>query len=185
MTGDPDRSIGRCFLENALATLRSQKELAERAIVQLDDDRLRQPLDAHTNSIAVIMKHVAGNALSRWTEFLDSDGEKPWRHRDGEFIDDFVSRASVMDYWEKGWQCCFDGIGALEETDLTREVMIRGEPHTVIQAIHRQISHYGYHVGQIVQLARHLAGDSWEPLTISRGGSEAFNRVMEDKRRRS
>jgi len=162
-------------IASAAETFRRQKHLAERAIVQVDDERLHKPLDPVTNSIAVIMKHMAGNMCSRWTDFLTSDGEKPWRHRDGEFVDDITSRQELHDLWEKGWACVFDAISQLSDQDLHRIIQIRGKPHTVIRAIDRQIDHYGYHVGQIVQIARILAQDDWTTLSIPRGESEAYN----------
>jgi hypothetical protein len=165
-------------LQSALATFRSQKALAERAIEQLSDEQLRRPLDENTNSIAVIMKHVAGNMLSRWTDFLSTDGEKPWRDRDREFIDDFASRAEIEAYWQRGWKCLLSTLESLAAEDLNRTVTIRGEPHSVALAIDRQLSHYGYHVGQIVLIARILAKDQWTALTIPRGGSDDFNRRM-------
>jgi hypothetical protein len=153
----------------SIETFKSQKGLAEGAISQTSDENLRRALDPETNSIAVIMKHMAGNMISRWTDFLTSDGEKPDRNRDGEFIDEFQDRAAIMNYWERGWAVVFD------TTDLFKTVTIRGEPYNVIDAIQRQVSHYGYHVGQIVQVARHFAGDKWNVLTIPRGGSKQFN----------
>ncbi len=166
------------FLQSALATFRSQKVLAERAIGQLGDEQLRQPLDENTNSIAVIMKHMAGNMLSRFTDFLTTDGDKPWRNRDREFVDDFASRADIEAYWRRGWECLLGTLESLAPSDLSRTVKIRQEPHSVALAIDRQLSHYGYHVGQIVLIARVLAKDQWTVLTIPRGGSEAFNRRM-------
>jgi len=169
-------SLGTLVLRSARETFASQKHLAERAMTQLTEEQLRRPLDENTNSIAVIAKNIAGNMLSRWTELLTSDGEKPWRRRDDEFIDDFASREAMFARWEEGWQCLFDTIDGLTEADLTRVVPIRGEPHTVVEAIDRQLSHYGYHVGQIVQVARVLAQDRWQVLTVPRGQSEEFNR---------
>lgn len=169
-------TLGAIVLRSARETFESQKALAERAIVQLSDDQLRLPLDENTNSVAVIMKHMAGNMLSRWTDLLGSDGEKPWRERDTEFVDDFDSRAAIVARWEHGWRSLFDTLDALAPDDLMRIVPIRGEPHRVAEAIDRQLSHYGYHVGQIVQVARVLAKDRWEVLTIPRGQSAEFNR---------
>ena len=157
-------------LEGAIATFRSQKRLAERAIAQLSDEKLREPLDGNTNSVAVIMKHVAGNLLSRWTDLLTSDGEKPWRDRDGEFVDAFTSREEVQEIWERGWKCLFGTLSTLGGEDLNRIVRVRGREYTVIRAIDRQMSHYGYHVGQIVLTARLLAKENWQTLTVPRGG---------------
>jgi hypothetical protein len=166
----------------AIKVFRSQKDLAERAIAQISDDHLHKSLDNHTNSIAVIMKHMAGNMISRWTDLLTSDGEKPDRHRDEEFIDRMNSRADVMAHWTRGWDVLFATMDSLTDADLDRTVHVRGEAHSVILAINRQLSHYGYHVGQIVQIARVFAGDTWTVLTIPRGQSEQYNQ-REWKRR--
>ena len=162
-------------VEQVIAVFLSQKDLAQKAIRQLPDEQLHVALHAETNSIAVIMKHLAGNMLSRWSDFLRSDGEKPWRDRDNEFIDDFPDNASLWQHWEQGWECLFATLRELSDDDLARTVKIRGEAHTVIQAILRQISHYGYHVGQIVQIARILADENWQVLSISRGQSQQYN----------
>jgi uncharacterized damage-inducible protein DinB len=162
-----------------VAAFQSQKWMADRAIAQTSDDDLRRPLDPQTNSIAVIMKHLAGNMISRWTDFLTSDGEKPDRNRDGEFIDDFADRAAILAYWERGWAVVFDTMDTLRDEDLFKTITIRGERHHVTDALQRQISHYGYHVGQIVLIARHLKGDQpWVVLTIPRGGSKQFNQTL-------
>jgi hypothetical protein len=166
----------KLIIPEALAVFRSQKDLADRAIAQVSDENLHIALDPNTNSIAVIMKHVAGNMISRWTDFLTSDGEKPGRDRDEEFIDRFASRKEVLDFWERGWATLFSTMESLKHEDLERTVTIRGEPHSVIRAIYRQLSHYGYHVGQIVQVARIHAGERWTTLTIPRGGSAEHNR---------
>ncbi len=164
-----DMSGGEVFLRSALTTFQSQKRLAERAILQMTDEQLRTPAAENTNSITVIMKHMAGNMLSRWTEFLTTDGEKPWRHRDNEFVDDITSREELMALWERGWSCLMATLEALTVDDLTKTVTIRGEPHTVILAVHRQLDHYGYHVGQIVLIARVFAKDKWITLSIPPG----------------
>ena len=168
--------VGRVFLDSAIAKYKAQRHLAERAIVQVSDEKLHQPLDENTNSVAVIMKHMAGNMLSRWTDFLTTDGEKQWRDRDSEFVDDFHSRDDLMAFWHLGWDCLFSTLTALTVDDLTKSVRIRGEPHNVIEAIHRGLDHGAYHVGQIVLVARVLAKDNWTTLTIPRGGSEEYNR---------
>jgi hypothetical protein len=163
------------LVAGALDAFRASKRLADRAVAQLPDEKLRVPLDPATNSIAVIMKHVAGNLLSRWTDFLATDGEKPWRDRDDEFVDTFASREELLACWESGWGRLFETLGGLKAEDLDRTVAIRGEPHSVPLAIQRSLAHCGYHVGQIVLIARILAGDRWETLTIPRGGSAGFN----------
>lgn len=173
---NPPSSLGEHFLHSAIATFHAQKSMADAAIRQLDDHQLHRPLDENTNSVAIIIKHLAGNMLSRWTDFLKTDGEKPSRNRDSEFIDDIPTRDALMAHWERGWKCLFTALAALRPADLTERVTIRGHPHTVVQAIHRQLDHYGYHVGQIVHLARFLAKDQWTTLTIPRGQSAAYNR---------
>lgn len=165
------------FLSAAINAYEANKRLADRAIAQVSDAKLRVALDEHTNSIAVIAKHVAGNLLSRWTDFLAADGEKPDRNRDDEFVDTFASRAEMLAYWERGWARLFETLAGLRAEDLARTVLIRGEPHSVPLAIERSLGHTCYHVGQIVQLARVHAGDAWETLTIPRGGSEQYNRA--------
>ncbi len=167
--------IGSIVIESAIASFRANKGWAVKAIAQLPDDKLHVALDRNTNSIAVIMKHVAGNLLSRWTDFLTTDGEKPWRNRDDEFVDSFKSRSEVIAYREQGWDCLFTTLQRLEAGDLSQTVTIRGEPHSVPLAIHRSLAHCGYHIGQIIMIARILAGDDWETITIPRGGSAAFN----------
>jgi uncharacterized damage-inducible protein DinB len=168
-------------IDAALAEFRRHKDYAQRAIAQLTDDHLRQSLSPETNSIAVIVKHLAGNLRSRFTDFLTTDGEKPWRDRDSEFIDDFPDRAAMLDSWERGWACLFDALAPLTEPDLARTVTIRGEPHTVAHALARSLAHADYHTGQIVLIARTLAerdAIAWTTLTIPRGGSRAFNQEM-------
>ena len=152
--------------------LRKYRGLGEAAIAQVDDAALFRRLDPESNSIALVVKHLAGNMRSRWTDFLASDGEKPWRGRDSEFEDEpGESRATVLRRWQEGWEACLDSIGALAPDDLGRTVTIRGEPHTVLEAIQRQLTHYAYHVGQIAFLAKHFAGPAWRSLSIPRGRS--------------
>lgn len=173
-TNDP----GKLFLDATLASFRANKGWADMAISQLPDDKLHVALDPNTNSIAVIMKHVAGNLLSRWTDFLTTDGEKPSRNRDDEFVDSFGSRAELIELWEAGWQRLFAPLESLTPVDLGRTVLIRGEPHSVPLAIQRSLAHCGYHVGQIILIARILAGENWKTITIPRGGSAGFNQRM-------
>lgn len=163
------------FVEAALEVFLTHKRYVDRALEHISDTQLKAPLDPHTNSIAVIMKHVAGNLLSRWTDFLASDGEKPWRNRDEEFIDTFDDRAQLLAYWEQGWNCLTTSLRGLTAEATEKTVSVRGEPHTVQLALARSLGHTCYHVGQIVQLARHYAGDNWTTLTIPRGGSRQFN----------
>jgi len=166
------------YLEDALSLFRYYKLLAERAMVQVRDEDLFAALDEETNSIAIIVKHMAGNMRSRWTDFLTTDGEKPTRNRDDEFESAPASRKQVMDLWESGWACLFGALEPLTEADLMRTITIRGEPHSVMQAINRQLAHYPHHVGQIVLLARHFARGGWQSLSVPRRGSAEFNRQV-------
>lgn len=174
-------TIASTVIESAITSFQANKGWADKAVAQLPDEKLRVALDPNTNSISVIMKHVAGNLLSRWTDFLTTDGEKPWRHRDDEFVDSFKNWAEVLDYWERGWNCLFDALQSLTPDDLARTVTIRGEPHSVPLAIHRSLAHCGYHVGQIVMIARILAGDHWQTITIPRGESATYNQRVWEK----
>ena len=166
------------YLEDALELFRQSKKLAERAMEQVTEEQLFTPLDPETNSIAVIVKHLSGNMRSRWTDFLTTDGEKPDRNRDGEFVDPPPTRQALLEAWEDGWGRLFEALGLLSEADLGRTVTIRGEPHSVMQAINRQVAHYGLHVGQIVLLARHFAGPRWKSLSVPRDQSMEFNRQV-------
>ncbi len=173
-------NLGTEILQSAIAEMRRYKSLADRALAQTSSENLHKPQDENTNSLVVIMKHVAGNLRSRWTDFLTSDGEKPWRNRDTEFVDDFTSREELFAFWEEGWRVAMESLQGLTPADLNRTVTIRGEPHSVPLAMARSLAHTAYHVGQIVHVARHYAGDNWETLTIPRGGSEAFNQAMRE-----
>src|SRR5262245_2673024 len=163
--------LGKSILEGARSTFQANKGWADKAIGQLPDDKLHIALDTNTNSIAVVMKHVAGNLLSRWTDFLRTDGEKPWRNRDEEFVDTFTSREELLDYWNSGWQRLLVSLEALTAADLLKSVTIRGEQLSVPLALQRSLGHTCYHVGQIIQIARVLAGDNWTTITIPRGAS--------------
>ena len=165
------------FVSAIINAFDANKRLADRAIEQVADDKLHVAVDANTNSIAVIMKHVAGNLASRWTDFLTTDGEKPERNRDGEFIDNFSSRAELLDCWERGWTCLLTTLKTLRAEDYGKMVTIRGEPHSVPLALERSLGHTCYHVGQIVLGARIHGGERWNTLTIPRGGSEQFNQA--------
>jgi len=165
------------FLSAIINAFEANKKLADRAVEQLPDEKLHVALDANTNSIAVIMKHVAGNLTSRWTDFITTDGEKPDRNRDDEFVDTFGSRAELLECWERGWKRLLTTLRSLGPEDLGKVVLIRGEPHTVPLALARSLGHTCYHIGQIVQVARVHAGEQWNTLTIPRGGSEQFNQA--------
>ena len=177
-----DNNIGATYLEEALRSLRGHKRLAEGAFAQLRDEEFFLHLDDEANSIAILIKHLAGNMRSRFLDFLTSDGEKPDRNRDQEFVlDPRPSRPELMRWWEAGWKYVFDAITPLQPEDLARVVTIRGEPHTVLQAIHRQVAHYAYHVGQIVLLAKHIRGADWKSLSVPRGKSAEYNAKMAGK----
>ena len=170
------------YLADALKIFRSNKQLGERAMEQLSDEQFFTAIDAEANSVAVIVKHLAGNMRSRWTDFLTTDGETPDRDRDSVFVlDANTSRADVLRWWEEGWRVVFDAIEPLRAEDLMRRVPIRGEPHTVVEAINRQLSHYAQHVGQIAFLAKHLRSSDWQTLSIARGASAKFNASMEQR----
>jgi hypothetical protein len=165
-------------LEDSIAVFRYYKKLAERAMAQVTGQQLFAVLDSENNSIAIIVKHMAGNMRSRWTDFLTTDGEKPSRNRDGEFVDPPATREALLREWERGWQSLFGALEPLTDADLARTITIRGEPHSVMQAINRQLAHYPYHVGQIVMLARHFASDHWQSLSVPRNQSAEFNRQV-------
>ena len=166
------------YLQDSLSLFRYYKKLAERAMTQLRDEQLLAVLDPEMNSIAVVVKHMAGNMRSRFTDFLTSDGEKPDRDRDSEFLDPPQTREALTKLWEQGWDCLFSALGPLSDEDLKRTVKIRGEAHSVMQAINRQLAHYAYHCGQIVLLAKHFQSDKWQSLSVPRGKSASFNRQV-------
>jgi hypothetical protein len=171
MTGD----LASHYLDEANRQFRGHKRMAESAMAQLRDEDFFVTLDPEANSIAILVKHLAGNMRSRFTDFLTTDGEKPDRFRDREFeLGAGATRAEVMNWWEEGWNCVFAAIESLKPDDLMRTVTVRGQPHTVLQAVNRQIAHYAQHTGQIVFLAKHLRGSEWKTLSIPRGKSEEF-----------
>ncbi len=177
-----DQSPAQHYLADALRAFRDYKKLAERAFAQISDEEFFRRLDEESNSIAISMKHMAGNMLSRWTDFLTTDGEKADRNRDVEFVMlPGTTRDDMVAYWEKGWQCVFDAVEPLGPDDLMRTVTIRGQDHTVIQAINRQLTHYAYHVGQIVFLAKHFKSSEWQSLSVPRNRSAEFNARVEEK----
>jgi uncharacterized damage-inducible protein DinB len=163
------------YLKDSLDVFRYYKKLGDRAMEQCPDTALFESLDAESNSIAIIVKHLAGNMRSRWTDFLTSDGEKADRNRDTEFEDAPKTRAELLALWERGWKHVFDALAPLGDEDLVRTITIRTEPHSVMQAINRQVAHYSYHVGQIVYLARHFAGEKWQTLSVPKKKSSEFN----------
>jgi uncharacterized damage-inducible protein DinB len=164
------------YLEDSLELFQYYKKLAERAMEQVTDEHLFASPDEETNSIAITVKHMACNMRSRWRDFLTEDGEKPDRNRDSEFMDPPASRQELLQLWNEGWKLTFAALEPLSEADLLRTVNIRGEAHSVMQAVNRQIAHYAYHVGQIVLLSKHFAHDRWQSLTVPRNASSEFNR---------
>ncbi|HVH72086.1 MAG TPA: DUF1572 domain-containing protein [Candidatus Dormibacteraeota bacterium] len=165
------------YLKDSIDLFGYYKKLGERAMAQCSDENLIAVIDSDSNSISIIVKHMAGNMRSRWMDFLTTDGEKPDRNRDTEFEDPPRTRAALMDLWERGWKCLFDALEPLTEADLARTVTIRTEPHSVMQAINRQMAHYAHHVGQVVFLAKHLTAKTtgkWDSLSVPRGQSKQF-----------
>ena len=163
------------YLDEIKRQLRGHKRMAESAITQLTDEELFKQIDPEANSVAILIKHIAGNARSRFTAFLSSDGEKPDRFRDREFeITSRTTREELMRWWEEGWSCVLGTVNSLKPDDLERTVTIRQEPHTVMQALNRALAHYAQHIGQLVLLAKHLRGSQWQTLSIPRGKSEEY-----------
>ncbi len=165
------------YIKDSISLFRYYKNLAERAMAQCPDAALFTTLDAESNSIAITVKHMSGNMRSRWMDFLTSDGEKPDRNRDTEFEEPPKTRAELLELWERGWKYLFDALEPLSEADVTRTVTIRNEPHSVMQAINRQVAHYSHHIGQILFLAKHLTFSSmgkWQSLSVPRGQSKQF-----------
>jgi hypothetical protein len=167
------------YVEDSTAIFRYYKNLVERAIQQLSDEQLFAVLDGEMNSIAVMVKHMSGNMRSRWTDFLTSDGEKPGRDRDEEFSNPPVTREALLELWEDGWQRLLGTLESLSDADLGRTITIRGEAHSVMQAINRQVAHYSYHCGQIVFLAKHFCADRWQVLSVPRGKSVEFTKRVQ------
>ncbi|MGC2237560.1 MAG: DinB family protein [Pyrinomonadaceae bacterium] len=169
------------YLSDAIASFRNYKNLAEKALAQISDEEFLVSIDAEANSIAVIVKHIAGNLRSRWTDFLTSDGEKADRNRDTEFELMDETREGLMQFWESGWQTLFSAIEPLTVEDFGRFITIRGEPHTICEALNRQMTHYAYHVGQIVLLAKHFRSAGWKTLSVPRGHSAEFNKFLAER----
>lgn len=167
-------NVANIFIDSMLKRFENLKELGDGALAQLNDDDVRYTPDPEVNSVAVTIQHMHGNMLSRWTDFLTTDGDKPWRERDGEFEDRELSLAGTLQLWEEGWACMFTTLRALGPDDLAKEVTIRGMPLSALDAINRQIAHYGYHVGQIVLLAKLRRGTAWKTLSIARGASSKY-----------
>ncbi|MED1600395.1 DUF1572 family protein [Alkalihalophilus marmarensis] len=171
------------YIRVITARFNNVKELGDKTIEQLSDEELLWSLNDESNSIAVIIKHVSGNMISRWTDFMTSDGEKEWRNRDEEFTIAAYSKAELIEYWDNGWTVMLDSLKSLKEEDLLKAVYIRGEGHLVIEAIERQLSHYSYHIGQIVYIAKQIKGSEWSSLSIPKGKSEEFKSELMEKHR--
>ncbi len=167
------------YLEDSVSVFRYYKKLAEGAMAQVNDAQLNELIDGESNSIAIIAKHMYGNMRSRWTDVLSTDGEKPDRDRDSEFVDPATTRADLMKGWAEGWAQLFSALEPLTDADLARTITIRSEPHSVMQAINRQVAHYAYHVGQIVMLAKHFQSESWKSLSVPKNRSADFNRRVQ------
>lgn len=163
------------YLSSALKQFRYYKDLGENTFTQLSFEELQKEFAEDSNSISIIVKHLAGNMLSRWTNFLTEDGEKKWRQRDNEFIDSFNSKEELLTVWDNGWKCLFKALEPLSENDLNQIIYIRNQGHTVTEAINRQMMHYAYHIGQIVLLGKILKGKDWKSLSIPKGKSSEFN----------
>ena len=176
--------VGRIYLEEVQRQFRGNKRQADGALAQLTDEEFfRAPDDPESNSIAIIVKHMAGNMRSRFTDFLSSDGEKPWRHRDQEFeLAAGATRAQLMQTWDEGWKTVFEALGGLAASDLARTAMVRGESYTALQAINRQLAHYAHHIGQIVFWAKHMKGAAWKSLSIPRGMSESAEALQAERK---
>jgi uncharacterized protein DUF1572 len=177
-----NETLAKHYLEDSISSLRAYKKLAEKALDQLSEEEVFVTIDEESNSVAVIMKHIAGNMLSRWTDFLTTDGEKLDRNRDMEFvIEPHATKEDLLAYWEKGWNRFFAALEPLQPQDFDKKVLIRGEEHTIVQAINRQMTHYAYHIGQIVFLAKHFRSNEWKSLSIPRNRSVAFNQYLSQK----
>src|ERR1700752_5275673 len=172
-------AVAQNYLDDSRKAMRAYKKLAEKALDQLKDDEYFITLDEESNSVAVVMKHLAGNMFSRWTDFLTTDGEKPNRNRDYEFVIETANKEQLMDYWERGWKCFFNAVEPLKSEAFDKKVSIRGQEHTIVMAINRQLAHYAYHIGQLVFLAKHFRSSEWQSLSIPRNRSAAFNQYLE------
>ena len=174
-------SLGNEYLKVVQERFTSVKSLGEKTISQLSEDDIHWRFNEASNSVAVIVKHVSGNMVSRWIDFLTTDGEKANRNRDQEFEAELLTKQELMTIWEKGWNALFDALKEMSEQDLLKDIYIRGEHHTVIDAIERQMAHYAYHIGQIVFIGKQLKGDAWESLSIPKGNSEQYLQQMLEK----
>ncbi|MFT5859273.1 MAG: hypothetical protein ACI865_001373 [Flavobacteriaceae bacterium] len=173
------------FLSSALKQFQYYKDLGEKTFAQIPEEKLFWKVNSESNSIATIVKHLHGNMMSRWTDFLTTDGEKEWRQRDQEFVNDIKTKAALIEKWNEGWNCLFDALTPLQESDLSTEIFIRNMGHSITEAIQRQLAHYPYHVGQIVFIGKIVADQDWEPLSIAKGNSDAYNKDKFSKPKRT
>ena len=171
-----ENTIPQNYLDSTRKLFRYYKSLGDKAMEQLDENKIHFRFEENSNNVATIVKHMAGNMLSRWTDFLTADGEKSWRNRETEFDDTFRSKSEMLAYWEKGWNCLFDAVDPLKKEDLDKIVYIRSERHSVLDAMNRQLAHYSYHTGQLVFVIKALVASDWQSLSIPRGKSEEFNK---------
>jgi hypothetical protein len=169
------------YLSSVVKQFRYYKSLGDKTFKQLNPSDLHWSVHPDSNSIAIIVKHLVGNMLSRWTNFLSEDGEKEWRHRDAEFVDSYKSKKELIHAWEQGWDCLFNAILPLQTEDLEKIIYIRNQGHTVTEAIHRQLAHYAYHIGQIVHIGTQIKGEEWKSLSIPKGNSATYNIEKFDK----
>ena len=175
------------YLDSAKRLFMLYKQLGEKALAQIDDKELSWQANEDSNSIITIVKHMWGNMLSRWTDFLTTDGEKPWRQRDAEFEQEVLDREALMKKWNEGWQCLFDALNSIKDEDLEKIIYIRNEGQTVLDAINRQVAHYSYHVGQIVYISKLRSKEEWKSLSIPRNKSNEYNagKFSQEKQKRN
>lgn len=174
-------NLGSEYLRIVIEKFKEVKSLGEKTMIQLSEEEIHWAYNNESNSVAIIVKHLSGNMVSRWSDFLTSDGEKPYRKRDWEFLDDISSKSELITVWEKGWEVLINALTNLSEQDLLKHIYIRGERHLVLEAIERQVAHYAYHVGQIVYIGKQIKDSSWESLSIPRGESEEYLKEMLNK----
>jgi hypothetical protein len=170
--------VSNNYLQSAIQQFEYYKSLGDKTFLQIAPENLFWQFNDDSNSIAVIINHLYGNMLSRWTDFLNSDGEKEWRNRDKEFLNEVTTKEELLQRWESGWKCLFDALHSITEADLDKEILIRNQKHTIAEAINRQLAHYPYHIGQIVFLGKMLSNNNWKSLSIPKGQSDAFNSKM-------
>lgn len=174
-------SLSEKYLQSAIKEFHRYKTMGDKTFVRLNDQEIHWRVNDESNSIVIIVKHMVGNMLSRWTNFLTEDGEKPWRERDTEFEDPYSSKKEMLNAWEKGWQCVFEALDTIDDGNFHNDILIRNEKHNIFEAVNRQLAHYAYHTGQIIVTAKNILGDRWQSLSIPKGGSKEFNKSMFEK----